>query len=152
MIIWPFNELIPLKIGDLTFKISQLSVEQKMLLSQFLSQIDKDNAEIGGLRAGKRAVQLCLKEVSGLSNPDGSPYQLQKDPQGYLTDNCVEEILGLNVSGQLISICLGLFHGFTGECKDIQGNQIPGVSLIKSGEPKPGKKSKAKAHASNSQS
>lgn len=49
-------------------------------------------------------VKFGLKDVNGLVDDNGQPYQLEfeDDQKQALTDNCVDEIMGSEISSQLI--------------------------------------------------
>jgi len=53
--------------------------------------------------AGVFALKHCIMDFKGLVDEDGKEYEIQKDKNGYLTDETVEDLLSLPVSQELIS-------------------------------------------------
>lgn len=68
------------------------------------------------------SIKFSVKSVEGIQNADETPYELSFDPDGALSDECVSEILGLDLSAKLVTACSLL-------SREIKEHEIPGVSI-----------------------
>ena len=46
-------------------------------------------------------LKYCLKAVEGLGSPDGTPYELEFDEDGFVADSCLEELMDSPLSDVL---------------------------------------------------
>ena len=132
--IYKTTDQIPLKVKDLTIKVSPLSFEQKMKVQ---SEILKNGAE-GAMRGAKLACQFAIKEIKGIVDGSGNEYQIElKD--GKLSDECWDDLQNVQETQDLITVCLNLINGVPKEFIDPQtGKKLEGVSFVK--KDNPGKK------------
>lgn len=120
------TDRITYAIGDIKVKVSPMTLHTKLELTKLMR-----NAEDGSLdsimNASIYALKSCIKGLSGVENQDGSPYELQFDDNGSLTDDCVEELLNLEESSLMIGLCSSLLAG-------IKTDLPNGISLVEPGK------------------
>lgn len=117
--IYKTTDKISYKIGEgLEIKVSPLSVEDKLNITEFMFK-----GQSGDLKAMMEGSLYCLrasvKEVCGLENADGSPYQLQFDEgNNKLTRECAEDLLNIEQSNALIGLCSSFVGGIPNKLPD----------------------------------
>lgn len=123
MKIYKLTDKIEYKLGEITIKISPLSVNDKNALTDlmFKGQSEKD---VKALMEGSLfALQCAIKEVKGLEDSEGNDYVLEFDENGKLTRECAENLLNIEQSNKLIALCSSFISGVP--------NALPeGVSLV----------------------
>lgn len=129
-----------IKFDDVTISFAALSNIEKSQLA----------AEAGSLtNAGEmldlsyKTLKKCVKHVEGVEYGDGESFQLKFDKGGEMTNECLEELLTLSVSNEMLAVSQTLIHQFgANEFIDSATKEpIPGVSVL-GNEPKAGKKKK----------
>jgi hypothetical protein len=120
MIIYRLTDRIPLKIAELTFWVSPLSYEQKSNLLE-CKKMEGGKEVIDGGRRARLAIKYALKRVDGLMGSDGKPYEVVMDGSA-LSDESVDEILGLECVIPLVRACVSLMNGVSE--REIEGVQF----------------------------
>ena len=124
-----------LKLGELTFILAPLNMEQKRELSS-QSKIVDGNIIPDVYMSQWLYLKYGLKGVKGLEDYSGKEYELQKDDSGNLTDDCVSEILMIPQRADLMSAAWQLLNGVPEKLLDHSGNKLKGASLeVKSKDP-----------------
>ena len=123
--IYRTSDKISVKIDDITLKISPLNFEQKCeIQTQLLSGKPMDI-----VRAARMALKFSVKEVAGIEEEDGSPYQLEFD-NDELSDHCIDDLLNLEQQEKISVLCTSLLHGVPKELIDPQtGKPMAGVKI-----------------------
>ena len=136
--IYRTTDRISLSVDDLTIVISPLSVHQKALVEEAAKGGGTSNL----LKASLEAVRYSLKDIRGVVDSDDKEYTLEFNPDGSLTDQCLDDIFNIQESTKLISIALNLVNGVPEKFYDLStGNPLEGVSFVESKEkPKSRKK------------
>lgn len=130
------SDRIRLKIDDLEVTIGPLSIHQK-------AAVEEVSASSGLLKATMEAMKYAIKDIKGLTAPDGTAYELQRDDEGHLTEDALNDLFNLEQSYRLSSVCLNLINNIPDEFVDLNtGKKLEGVEFIVDKEKK-GKKSKA---------
>jgi hypothetical protein len=121
MIVYKSTDRVPVKIGDLTFWISPLRADQKL---EIMSLVEREGGMevVDQMKQSFLAVRYSVKEVEGLKNHDGSEYKLSLDDSGVMTDECLDDLLQLEVRQKIVDTCLKLLPG-------VQEIKIPGVKI-----------------------
>ena len=130
--IYRTSDKLPVKIQDITFKISPLTFQHRSEIQSHLSkaQDDFNEASIGSFKAIKYAV----KEIDGVENYDGSDYKLEFE-DNVLTDDCVNDLLNLEV---FLDLANSLIHGVPEHILGPDGKPVKGISLLyKDGQKRP---------------
>ena len=134
------SDRLKIKIDDLQFVISPLSLHEKTEVQQLMVEA-QSKGNIGKLtKSICKTIQYSLKDINGLYDCDDQPYKLSFDDSGMLTDECLDELMNLELSDRLQQVCVRLLGGIPKEFLDDNGNPIEGVSWDKEGgseAPKP---------------
>lgn len=123
MIILRIGDRVPVKIGEVTFWLTPLTQAQKTELLAYFKQ--KSGEEVVDKQAyAHRAARMAIKAVEGLKLIDNSEYQLTFDENEELTQECLEELLGLQGSQSMLSACdRFVFQGVEGT------SELEGVTI-----------------------
>lgn len=105
MKIFKTTDRIPLTIANVKIWISPMEYEQKVAIQSATKM--KGGVEISdGFKVALLTLKFCVKEIEGVSNADGSPYQLEFEESGkVLTDECANELFQLENSPRLLRAC-----------------------------------------------
>lgn len=120
--IYKTTDRIQYKIGEITVSISPLSVGDKNTLSEYMIK-GQSKQDVKSLMEGSVYVLQCaVKDVKGLEDSDGNEYKLQFDESNKLTRECAEDLLNLEQSTNLLSLCSMFING-------VPTNLPEGISL-----------------------
>lgn len=122
------TDKLPIKIGDITFKISPLTFEQRSEVQADLSAAaegDMQRATDGTFKAIKYAV----KSIEGIETYDGSEYELDFDGK-FLSDVAVNDLLNLEIFPELARVATSLINGVPDSIDDEDGKPVKGISLL----------------------
>lgn len=137
MIIKKTSDKISLKVGELVVKISPLTQLQKTEVNQLLMSGNLDQT----MKGTALAIAYALKDIDGINNEDGTKYVLEKDDQGKLNDNIVDDLLNAPFAGEITLVAFNLLNGVPEEFIDPEtGEKLKNVDIIKSEGKKPAKK------------
>lgn len=102
------TDRLSIRIDDVTVKVSPLTFEQKTEVEILLKAKDPEGRS--KVRGIVRAIQYAIKEISGVENPDGTPYELEHENE-MLTDACVSDLLNLEIKDKLSIVCASFVPG-----------------------------------------
>lgn len=102
--IYSITDKIEIKVDDLVVVISPLHYKVKSDIHSEIINGKTMDAAILALRHG-------IKEVRGLSRQDGSSYSVEFDPEGRLSDDCVNDLLNIPESSKLNLIAISMVNG-----------------------------------------
>lgn len=135
-VVYRTSDRIKIKVGGLVFKISPLNKFQKEKI-QTLSLQDKL------IQSATEAIKCAVKSVYGLKDANGEEYQVELDDNKELTEDCVDDLMNLEIGPQLATVCASLLSGIPKEFVDpYTGKKLEGVAWVKSGEKTEKKSSK----------
>lgn len=123
MIVYRPSDRIPLQIGDAKVCVSPLSYEQKVKLLG-LTKLLGGEEETPGLKYALELLRECVKSVENISLADGTPWELQFDPDGRLTKECAEDLLLIGNADKLI-IAIGKLMN-----EGIANHKVEGVKIL----------------------
>lgn len=136
------NDLIPVQISDITFYFSPLkrADTQKMqtALSKYqgMSQQEIIERYEEMTKVSLDIVRKTLKKVEGIQKSDGSEWSLEKDLNGEVTENSMEQLMYLpqDVLMGVVTIAGKVIAGQVKEGKvfDDKGNELPNIEVKKS--------------------
>jgi hypothetical protein len=121
--VYRLSDRIKYKIGEVEIQISPLSVHDKSVLHGYMHRAQ--NGSIEALMEGSaQAIKFGVKSISGVEDSSGKPYELKfEEGKTCLTDDCVNDLMNLTQSPQMITLCSQLIAGVP--------SQLPeGVSLV----------------------
>lgn len=120
------TEKVPVKIGELTFKISPLSFEQKCDIQNLLAA----GGSTSILKASKLAIKYAVKDVEGLENHDGSKYEVKFDEIG-LSDETIDDLANTEINDSLNYVCITLLNGLPKRFEHpVTKQPLVGVSFV----------------------
>jgi hypothetical protein len=133
--IYKRSDRITVKINDVTLKLAPLSIDEKTEIQQAMlnGRAKADLKEV--TRGTALSLKYSIKGISGLLDSDDNEYKLQFDDKGYLTDDCVSDLLNLEFQDKIVMICCTLPGGVPAQFTDTKGNKIEGVEILKDGNP-----------------
>ena len=120
MIIFKTTDRVPVKIADVTFWISPLTLDQRRQIND-LTKLSGGAEKVDGFSAAEYYVKFGVKSIDGLTLADGSAYQCAYGEDGTLDDATLGDIFQLGCFSQLITACTNL--------SAIAANKIEGVSI-----------------------
>ena len=128
--IYRLTDRIEVKVHDITFKLSPLSLSQKSELHAHitLGSATNDTGEI--LEASKKAIKFCVKALSGVEDANGDPYELEFDADGNLTDDGVEDLMNMEYCQNIVAMCVAMSQGTPQEFLDASGKPLEGVKRV----------------------
>lgn len=129
--VYSVNTRIPIKIGDVTFKLSPFSQAQKIEMAEF-AQFEGGQYLQNASRMTFRAIKYSVKEVEGLEDAlTGQPYKLEFDDSGCLTDESVNDLLSIEIVDKLMISCMAMLKGIPKEIINQQtGQKMEGVEVM----------------------
>lgn len=127
MKIYRVTDRIPVKIGDVEFKISPLSFIQRQEIQAKIIEAE-NGVPMGLMEAARLAVKYAVKDLTGVTDSEGAEYTLEFE-NGVLTDNCVDDLLNSDDSQRLQLLCTTLIQGVPKKLVDDKGNEIKGVVI-----------------------
>lgn len=131
--IYRTSDRIPVRIDDIEVKLSPLSRHQKAEVTKLISGFSR--GDITSTQEGVvLAIRMSLKEIKGVEYSDGTPYKLEFDEEGLITEECIEELLNLEMSQKLTMVCSNLMTGIPSQFTYESGEPIEGVERIDTGE------------------
>jgi hypothetical protein len=130
MRIYKLSDRIPIKIDDIFIKVAPLSLIQKSTIQQKMLEGQKANDLIVLTQAVTMALKYSLKNISGLVDGNGEEYRLVFGDDGYLTDECVDDLLNMPLTPKLTQVCATMAAGIPAAF------EIEGVSFVEDSKKK----------------
>lgn len=129
--VYSLNARIPVKIGDVTFKLSPFSQSQKIEMAEF-ANFESGQYLQNASRMTFRALKYSIKGVEGLEDAlTGEPYALEFDDSGCLTDAAVNDLLSIEIADKLMIACMAILKGIPKEIVNPQtGQKMEGVEVL----------------------
>ena len=123
------KEKIAVKVGELVFKITPLTFEQKCEIQSTLAA----GTTTAILKASKLAMKFSVKEIAGLQNEDGTDYQVTFDDIG-LSDDVINDLGNSEIGDNLNYMCISLLNGIPRQFENpITKKPLEGVSFVMDG-------------------
>lgn len=142
MIIYRKSDRVSVSIDGIEIKVSPLSHQQKTILQGHMMKAVGGDMEAAMISV-RQSIKYSLKDLKGVFYIDDSgdqrEYQLEFE-NGELTDECIDEVLNMPISGKLNSVCAALLQGVPDKVLDNKGKEIEGIKIKKLEAKKPGKK------------
>lgn len=132
-ILFRSSDKITCKIDGVTLKVSPLTFQQKAEISSTYT-MSAGEMVADHFKRTFLAIKYAVKEASGIELVDGSEYKVELSESGVLTDECVDDLLNLEIGPKLMQACANLINGVTSELNNIEG--------VKFDLPKPAKSKK----------
>lgn len=126
--IYKTTDRISYKIGDLLIKISPMTVQDKATLNEYM-QKGRSGDTRALIEGSMFAIKAALKEVKGLEDSQGNPYNLEFDDNNYVTENCINDLMNIAESSLMVTLCSQLIAG-------IPSTLPEGITLVEDKNPK----------------
>lgn len=128
-VIYRLSDRIKVRIDDITISLAPMSFAVKSEIQGHVQKgvTDGDTNQI--LIATQKAIKHTVKDIEGVTLPDGSGYKLEFDGD-VLTDGAVEELLNFPYAQPIATVTSSLANGVPKEFTDPDGNPIAGVEII----------------------
>lgn len=121
MVIYKISDRIPVEVGGLKFWLSPLTYAQRIEIADATKM--QSGVEIADTRLiAFLSIKFSVKEVEGLKNADGSDYILSVDSNGSLSDECVSDLMNLDLCPKIVSAASALM-------REIKEHEIEGVKI-----------------------
>lgn len=129
--VYSVNSRIPVSIGGVVFKLAPYTQAQKIEMAEF-SNLEGGEYLQNASRMTFRAMKFSIKGVEGLEDGlTGEPYKLEFDESGNLTDTCVNDLLNLELSENLVLACLSFMKGVPKEITHpVTKEKLEGVEIV----------------------
>jgi len=127
-IVYRTSDRIKIKVGELVVSVSPLNRYQKAKVQE-LTMVGKD------IDAASTALKAGIKNIEGLEDIHNEPYKLVFDDNKELTDECIDDLMNLELAPELVNICVSLLNGIPKEfVNPVTGKKLKGVEFVKEGE------------------
>ena len=136
--IYKCSDRIEVNIEGISIFISPLSYQQKMNLQDLMLKASNGDMN-SAMAAVVSALKMSIKDIKGVQDADGNEYKLEFD-NNELTEESVNDLLNMPISGKISTTCTSLLAGVPDKIIGADGKPLEGVSIIKKGSTKPGKK------------
>lgn len=123
------SDRIKIKIDDITLTVSPLSTHEKNEI-QALMVSGQSRGDVSKITAGiQLAMKYGIKGISGVTDINDNDYQLDFI-DGMLSDECVDDLLNMDLSKSIINVCSNLIAGFSSKMVDENGDKLEGVEVV----------------------
>lgn len=126
--IYRTSDRIRIKIDGLIVTVSPLNYHQKAEIETYLIGFARGDVSLAA-KAMVSAVKYSLKDIEGVEDADGKKYELEFE-DGVVSDDCVSDLLNLDISTKLQSTCTAFLHGVPKSFHDQNGEPLEGVEFL----------------------
>lgn len=131
--IYRLSDRIPVKIGDVTFKLGSMTAAQKADLAECYTTVNGETV-VDHTQAAIKVMKYTVKDIDGVEYATGGgEYKLSfvNGCQAELTDDCVSELMGMEVRNDLIFACTQFAEGVPKQIMDPRtGKKLKGVEML----------------------
>lgn len=137
MKIYRCSDRIPVKIGAVTFWLSPLTYGQRTELFSVASKAKESKEMADQILLAKTTIRFSLKDIDGVEQGDGSPFKLEFDPSGMLTEACFDDLMQLEAISSLVKVAGKFAMEGIHEISNIDGVEVDltKVRSLKKNEP-----------------
>lgn len=126
--IYKTSDKIPVKIDDITVKVSPLTYSQKIEVQDLMAKAVTEKSMKYAMEGTILAIKYSLKSVEGLKDTNGESYQIEIEDKK-VSDDCIDDLLNMKYSQKLSAVCASLVHGVGRDILDENGQKIEGISF-----------------------
>lgn len=125
-----FNIEIAHQEEKLNFIFRQLTYKEKNAIAGLTTKLENGNTVIDSSLTCFYVLKYGLVDVEGLSNPDGSPWKLQKENE-INTDDSIDALLNSKISNGLIWAANSMLNGIPSKIVNpLTGLEVEGVKIV----------------------
>lgn len=129
------SDRIKVKIGTgddaVTLSLSPLSQHEKLEVQSLMFESRLQGKASSAVEGVAKAIKYAVKGMDGVIDSDEKPYELQFE-NGVLTDECVQDILNMELAGKIMFVCSALTSGVPSKFLDNKGEPLPDVEILTS--------------------
>lgn len=104
------SDRVNVQIDDIKLKLAPLSYLHKMEIQDFMVDAAAGNM-LSAMKGAAKAIKYSVKGLEGVEQYDGKAYELVFEEDGSLKDECVDDLLNLEQSNKLMTVCAALLNG-----------------------------------------
>ena len=120
---------VTITIGEVEFDLKPLNYWQKNEIMD-LAEMEGGELKSNTRKATIFAMKSSIRDVRGLEDLHGNPYKVEFNEAGDLTDECVTDLLNLEMGGKILFACYNMVHGIPTEIVNpTTGKPLDGVTL-----------------------
>ena len=129
MIIYTQQDRIKISIHEVDLIVKPLSYKEKINWSNCITNSGGSQNE-NALTGLGLLLKFSLKEIHGITYSDGTAFTLEFDEANNLTDECIDNLMNLEMTTDLITVMYSLLKGIPTEMKDASGNLIDYIKIV----------------------
>ncbi len=135
--IYKRSDRVVVKIDEVTVKLAPLSLDQKTQI-QHAMILGRGKGDIKEATRGiALAMKFSVKALEGVEDSDGNPYVLQFEADGGLTDECIDDLMNLELAKKLTMVSVAMVNGVPTKFTDADDKEIEGVHIVKASVKEP---------------
>lgn len=124
------KDRVKITVGKVEVLIKPLTVQEKTEIQNTLGAVATVGVGMSYMGAAK-AIAYSVKGLKGVVvDEEGTEFELEKDDNGNLTDDCVSDLLNIPIGVQLTNIAMNLLNGLSDKITDNQGKPIKGIKIV----------------------
>ena len=127
------TDRIKVKIGKgedaVVLSLSPLSQHEKLEVQSLMFESRLQGKAKSAVEGVAKAIKFAVKAMEGALDSDNKPYQLEFE-DGVLKDECVQDILNMELAGQIMFVCSALTSGVPSKFNDNKGEPLPDVEIL----------------------
>lgn len=132
-IIYRKNDLISLKIGDLTFNVKPMTYIERVEVMTCLSNVEGTVVE-NAAKATFLAMKYTIRKLDGAFLVGGEKYKVEIAEDGYISDESIDDLLNIEQSGNLGKALHNFLKGVPAKLIDPRtGKELEGVEIVNQG-------------------
>lgn len=125
------TDRITVKIDDVTVKLAPLTLHEKTEVQTAMMESLKTRDLQQASKGLSLALKLTVKGIEGIEDSDSNPYKLQFDENNQLTDECVDDLLNLEITEKLTLVCTAMVKGIPSKFTNEKNEALEGVEVVK---------------------
>ena len=130
-----FNLVISHEEEKLIFTFRQLTYKEKNKIAALTTEFKQGKAVVDSSLTCFYVIKYGLIKASGIKNPDGTPWELEKETEDNIevnTDNAIDTLLNSEVSNGLVWSANSMMGGIPTEITNpLTGRKIEGIEILK---------------------
>lgn len=142
--IYKTSDRLPVKIGDITFKVSPLTFQQRSEINACITHANRELDFAKMAQSTFLAVKYAIKEISTIATFEGESFELKFDEDGTLCEETCNDLLNLEISPELSAFATNLLAGVPDKILDEDGKPVKGIKLLYTESKRPNPKNPKK--------
>ena len=123
------TDRIKLKIHDVLFSVKPLSYKEKADITSTIS-LDGGMQTEDTMSSVQKIMKYSVKEVKGISYPDGTPLKLKFDDNDHLEEDSIDELLNMEITTDLTTALYGFMQGVPKQITGPDGTKMSHIKIL----------------------